>query len=476
MVDGSNWIWILIVLGPVGWRKLQSWRATKRAEAAAAAATSSSRPASRRPFFQLPRPLFLPSNLLLSAVVIGLVVYHLRVLVRTALGQDLQDGDVFLVSGTGTRASVAEVRSRVASMSWSELGWRSAWGEDGLEMLLRRLTSYEGRRLHLLVGTAPLLECAFCTTASDLALYSLAGRLVQYSAHLLLFGLLTLRCDSLEVVDEVFRTLGLLRSPSSASTPNGAPVRPHRAPWRGTATYVLVAMLLVECAILFDLFDLSFGYGAGGRSRWNHASWHANVHLARHIVLLLLSLSIYLRPTLPRPPALVEAAVLLGRLRTNLEETMTQVQTHRLSNEVVWSDAGLRQAAGRWWDHVEQPPSEEEQQLDGGAGVVDIGALQGRARETAAKVWAEVERNWARWGPKTVLLDRSQDQPVSQSQNTGSSGGGGSSSSGNADQQQQQPPSVGPLQDSRATNVGGPGARDSEEQQTGKPAVHSSGP
>lgn len=168
--------------------------------------------------------------------------------------------------------------------------------------------------------------------------------------------------------------------------------------------------------------------------------------------------------------------MLLGRLRTNLEETMTQVQTHRLSNEVVWSDAGLRQAAGHWWDHVEPPPPLEQQQLDSGTGTVDVGALQGRARETAAKVWAEVERNWARWGPKTVLVDRDQSQPASQNHNTGSSSGGGSSGSGNADGQQKQQPTAGPLQDSRATNVGGPGAIDSEEQQTGKPAVHSSGP
>lgn len=492
------------MLGPVGWRKLQSWRATKRTEAALATTT---RPSQRTTsLLQLPRPLLLPSNALLSAIVTVLIAYNVDALVRALLGRDLQDADVFLVSGTGTRASVAEVRSRVASMTWSELGWRNSWGEEGLEVLLRRLTSYEGRRLHLLVGTAPLLECRFCSTASDLALFSLANRLVQYSTHLFLFGLLTLRCDSLEMIDEVCRSLGLMQSrhvpssPIAASSPTAAdgasssaqPVRLHRAHWRQTAMYMLGAMLLVECAILFDWLDLSFGHGEGGRSRWNH--WHANLHLARHLIFLVLSLAIYLRPTLPRTPSLVAAAMLLGQIRANLEETMTQVQTTRLSNDVVWSDVGLRTMTGQWWDKVvgserntplPPPPSSSS----GGSTTADVmGMMQARARATAAKIWAEVERNWARWAPRMVNVaskDHAAQRDSTSSKAEGVSGVSGREGVGSDAEtvkQQKQPSDInGALQESQSANQG-VRAQDQlsnvkqGQVRTGEASIQSSGP
>jgi len=57
----------------------------------------------------------------------------------------LSRSDLFLLTKASVTTSVANIRAKVASMSFEELGWRKEWGEEGLETLIRRLSSFEGR-------------------------------------------------------------------------------------------------------------------------------------------------------------------------------------------------------------------------------------------------------------------------------------------------------------------------------------------
>lgn len=125
----------LVILGPIGWRKFAAWRQNK--------ARTLNSPTARRPFFSLPRPLILPSNLLLTAAFITLVYLHASPLLLSS--KVLSRSDLFLITRTSVDASASSIRSRVASMSFGELGWDREWGEEGLETLLRRLSSFDGR-------------------------------------------------------------------------------------------------------------------------------------------------------------------------------------------------------------------------------------------------------------------------------------------------------------------------------------------
>lgn len=97
----------------------------------------------KRPLFSFPSPLLRPSNLFLTLVFVTLLHHHLSYLFHP--DKLLTRSDLFLLTKTSVTASVASVRSRVASMSFEELGWRQDWGEEGIETLLRRLSSFEGR-------------------------------------------------------------------------------------------------------------------------------------------------------------------------------------------------------------------------------------------------------------------------------------------------------------------------------------------
>jgi hypothetical protein len=126
----------LILLGPIAWRKYASWRQEKARQPPPGNAV-------KRSWIAFPSPILLPSNLILTATFLSLVFIHLSYLFHPS--KVLSRSDLFLLTNANVVTSVANVRSKVASMTFEELGWRQEWGEEGLETLLRRLSSFEGR-------------------------------------------------------------------------------------------------------------------------------------------------------------------------------------------------------------------------------------------------------------------------------------------------------------------------------------------
>jgi hypothetical protein len=261
-----------VILGPIAWRKYSIWRLQK-----ARSAQSPSTPTQKRPLLSIPSPFFLPSNILISMAYIALVCMHLSYLFNPL--KILSRSDLFLLTNTSVTAPLVQIRSKVASMSFEELGWKAEWGDEGLETLLRRLGSFDGRKLHLMIGTSPFLSCLYCTVPKDYLIYSISDSLWQFSTNLLLFGLLTARFDSLDTFDEVFYSLFQLAtgkdlrpqivnpSLSTAAGSNVMLVRPDGYSYRIPLLYLLSAFAVAQAIVYQGFIDLSFGQG-----RWDHVS------------------------------------------------------------------------------------------------------------------------------------------------------------------------------------------------------------
>jgi hypothetical protein len=189
----------------------------------------------------------------------------------------LSRSDLFLLTKTSVSAPIVQIRSRIASMSFEELGWKREWGDEGLETLLRRLGSFEGRKLHLMIGTSPFLSCLHCTVPKDYILFSISEILWHISTNLLLFGVLTARFDSLEAFDEgIFsliematgRNMRYNSAPSSQMAgSNVMLVRADGYSYRVPLLYLLGIFGIAQAAVYQSIIDISFGEG-----RWDHVS------------------------------------------------------------------------------------------------------------------------------------------------------------------------------------------------------------
>lgn len=129
------------------------------------------------------------------------------------------------------------------------------------------------QKLHLMIGTSPFLSCHFCTTPRDYQLFSIGHHLFQFAASLILFGLLTVRFDSLEVFDEVVyslleMTLGKdMRLAAVQANQEAGQLRADGHIYRIPLLYLLSSFLLAQAAVYLNLIDASFGHG-----RWDHVS------------------------------------------------------------------------------------------------------------------------------------------------------------------------------------------------------------
>lgn len=144
MLSPGNVSLILIILGPIVWRKYSTWQGQK------AVSSIINRDVKKRAFFSIPDQIWLPSNLLLITSFLILLYLHLSKLFDPRMV--LARSDLFLLTKLPVTTSVAQLRSKVASMTFRELGWKKEWGEEGLETILRRLSSFEGRVSDLLPG------------------------------------------------------------------------------------------------------------------------------------------------------------------------------------------------------------------------------------------------------------------------------------------------------------------------------------
>lgn len=173
--------------------------------------------------------------------------------------------DLFLLLHRKTSVSTQVLREALASRSGTAVGkvadmWRAKFGDDALDALLWRLSSVEGRvrtaqcaaladqqKLYLVIGAAPILACAFCTSEQDYVLYALHMLANVYIPHWVLIGLLTEGPRS--VLRQAFDWLVRGGRPADDDPTVIVPVA-SRSAWRTPASLCLGAMAIAEMAIM----------------------------------------------------------------------------------------------------------------------------------------------------------------------------------------------------------------------------------
>lgn len=214
-----------------------------------------------------------------------------------------------------------------------------------LQALIARLSSYEGRRMYLLLGPAPLLDCTFCKTAGDYFWYAVPFLLGAYAWRILALGLLTTHPDdSIAVaVRQAGSLLGLSshKSSQAQASPPSRPYEADRSGWRSSSLTVLLGSLLAELLIMFE-----FGQVTADSSRLNH--WHSNLHITRQIVFLLLVLVIYFSPALRTLGAFEKSMLHLEATQQSLQNLMHISELTDVAHTVVLEDDGMLQTTRQW--------------------------------------------------------------------------------------------------------------------------------
>lgn len=386
---------VALIFGPVLWRKVNEWRLRKRREANY---EQSKRQKGEKPdrLARIPLPISLPSNAVVLMAWLVLIVYHLAALFLPS-GYAVRS-DLFLLLDQPINTSTTALRSILGSTSLKGIGWRDRWTEEGLETLLRRLGSWDGRKLHLLLGIDPFVSCNFCTSSQDYVYYSMITRLAQYGVDMFLLGLLTLRFDALNTLDDIVflivtLTTGIDLAPDKAPGPNT--LRPHRFHWRSSVKYFVVLFAVCELAVLSGFYE--FGLS---QSRWSH--WHANRNIVWHAAIPLFATLILLCPRVPDVPAVIQIVQSLQRTEAINNDVRANLQASLLSQQLLWQDDAMRDRLTDFYagDGSEEYDKETDKIVDrlskyAQDARVDVAALRTQAKQAAQSVWANSERVWS---------------------------------------------------------------------------------
>lgn len=146
-----------------------------------------------------------------------------------------------------------------------------------------------------------LLACTLCQERRDVELRTAVRLATTYVAHAVMLALATSSPDAV---------LPRLLERSREAAPIGMPVR-TRAHLRG---FVLAALSL---AFLAEMGTVLFAPQLIVRGRWEHVrglltQWHANLHIVRHLFLLLLAAYVGIRARWRMPD--IKVAHALGNL------------------------------------------------------------------------------------------------------------------------------------------------------------------
>ncbi|KIS68069.1 uncharacterized protein UMAG_03652 [Mycosarcoma maydis] len=215
-----------------------------------------------------------------------------------------------------------------------------------LQALIARLSSYEGRRIYLVLGPRPLLDCSFCKTTNDHFWYALAFVLASYAWRIVALGLLTTHPDDSVAVAirQACSLLTLGRRSSSLpwrSSARGRSTEADRSTWRVSSLLVLLSLLAVELLVM-----LEFGQVSSEMSRWNH--WHTNLDILRQLVFGALVCVIYLFPTRRVGDDFEQSVLHLDSTHQNLQNLLHISQLLQVARTVVLQDEQLLDTASQW--------------------------------------------------------------------------------------------------------------------------------
>ncbi|CAO1626139.1 unnamed protein product [Parajaminaea phylloscopi] len=361
--------------------------------------------------------------------------------------------DVFRHARLDIAASTTRLRARLALLTPSQLGIdhiafvdpaeasrAEAEGMDVIDRLLRRLGNMGGRQLYLLLGPRPFLECLYCKHESDLRLYALPHLLLEYSAHAVLFGILTMKGSSLNVLDGLLAPVWPWASygtdrPSHPG--NLGAIRPSSTVWRRPSYLFVVFAFFSEIAI--TLGWVTWPWSSDPRSLWNHP--HHNLFLLRHAGLCVMTALIYLYPTRTVTSAdrasaaseemgraVAQLGGLLSAAHDNINCATSNVSLIHKGRQAIWTDFGMREAVSKWYEEQQRPSSLEDPLLEHADDVLDtdwvlqeankrgflVPGATGKVKDQVAKQLRSVDsvhqRSRRRTGSKADSLHQSRKQ------------------------------------------------------------------
>lgn len=246
---------LLILVGPIVFRKVRSITSKKRTLQVTLLPNKSS-----------------PTSILFHFSVLLHSIYQFYQLTSRIFNPT---SDIFK-SQFSINQSTSSIRSTLLSLEdpprsllpYSSLGLSSNHQDiTSLQLLLERLSRFEGRIIYLLVGSNPLLDCVYCVKRDDFVLYYLFNNVLPaYVGVLLLIGLISISFRSRGNLDAIFRFVGFGQSGKEHS---------DRLEFKNSNRWRTLAVSSILIGFLFEAFILLYQATITTNGGWlNHVSWN----------------------------------------------------------------------------------------------------------------------------------------------------------------------------------------------------------
>ncbi|TFK70029.1 hypothetical protein BDN72DRAFT_795923 [Pluteus cervinus] len=274
-----------------------------------------------------------PNRFLRALINLSLLFHTIWILKSLVLRSPV---NIFKELGVEWTAPVDVLKAVVMQKASSEDGGGEV--PDYLNLLVKRLGSFEMRNLYIRFGHDAIASCEHCSKFEDYALFALAPVLLSYVFEALLIGIITLKNS-------------------------------HRESLRTHALGVLV------CAgVLETYYRLTESVVLPQRgSNETVYMWHNNLTFYRHILFLLLPLIITSPlplllpprfspfPFIPSPtptnpnhmvpaPSLPDPSLSIQTTLNALNATMTRLHLLKYTHAALMRVPELRTQAGEWWE------------------------------------------------------------------------------------------------------------------------------
>ncbi|KAJ8474593.1 hypothetical protein ONZ45_g15898 [Pleurotus djamor] len=180
-----------------------------------------------------------------------------------------------------------------------------------LELLLKRLSLFDHRKLYVRFGQYVLQTCEYCTTFDEFALYALPQHVLSYIHEVTILGLVTIRGT-------------------------------QRERWRTMAICAAIAGGLSE---IYWLYTVPVSVPRRGE-KTDVIMWHDTLYFIRQICFIAVPLIIHLLPASPNQSAI---AAIPNAIQLS-ERALTRLHLIKYMNGSILRTPALRKQAEKWWD------------------------------------------------------------------------------------------------------------------------------
>ncbi|KLO14041.1 hypothetical protein SCHPADRAFT_967202 [Schizopora paradoxa] len=181
-----------------------------------------------------------------------------------------------------------------------------------LEMLLKRLNSFDARTYYIRFGHDTLLKCQHCVGFYDYALFAFPRPFFEYVREAAVVGFITTR-------------------------------RSGRLRWRKFAVGILVLAAVAEAYLTMTKILI-----VDEKTRTKTTSLHDRLWLLRHLLFFVLPPVLFLLP--PSPETVSPLAASLPQLTVLADQTLARIHLLKYTRGAVTRNPALRNNVAEWWE------------------------------------------------------------------------------------------------------------------------------